>query len=189
MTATAAPFGFRPVDHVAGGIERAKVIKGGIASGYTSTIRYFDPIVVNANGTITIATPGSAFSGIFVGCEYNAVGRYGRLSRIWPANQVATDITAYIITDAGMEFEVQANGSLAATSVGDEANWVTGAGTTAGYSTAALGTLVGAGNTGDFRVVGLYEQADNNWGDAFPIVRVTMNRLAGLLPYGGAVAV
>lgn len=190
MTATAAPFGFRPVNHVGGGLERAKVmLQGGIASGYNTTIRYYDPVVLATNGTLTLATPGSAFTGVFVGCEYDAIGRYGRLSRIWPANQVATNIVAYMISDPSMEFEVQANGTLASTAVGDEANWVTGAGTTGGYSTAALGTLVGAGNTGDFRVTGLYEAPNNLWGDAFPIVRVTMNRVAGLLPYSGAVAV
>jgi len=190
MTATAAPNGFRPVNHVGGGFERSKVmLQGGIASGYNATIRYYDPVVLNANGTLTIATPGSAFSGVFIGCEYDAVGRTGRLSRIWPANQVATNIVAYMISDPSMEFTVQANASLALTAIGDEANWVTGAGNASGYSTAALGALVGAGNTGDFRVTGLYEIPGNQWGDAFPIVRVTMNRLTGLLPYAGAVAV
>lgn len=189
MTQTAAPFGFRPVDHVAGGLGRHKVLRGGIASGYGTTIRYYDPIAVNANGTLTIATPGSAFAGVFLGCDYDAPGRSNRGSRIWPAGQVASNIVAYFMSDAGIEFQVQANGSLASTAVGDEANWVTGAGTAAGYSTAALGALVGAGNTGDFRIVGLVESPDNNWGDPFPIVRVTMNRVAGLLPYAGAVAV
>ncbi|HXO73220.1 MAG TPA: hypothetical protein VN838_30055, partial [Bradyrhizobium sp.] len=110
MTATAAPFGVKPVNHVGGGIERAKVmLRNGIASGYNATIRYFDPIVLNTNGTIQIAVPGAAFTGIFVGCEYNQAGRTGRLSRTWPANTVATDITAFLITDPSMEMIVQAN--------------------------------------------------------------------------------
>ena len=48
--------------------------------------------------------------------------------------------------------------------------------TTTGLSQAMLGTVVGAGSQGDFRIIDIAPYIDNEWGDSFVIVRVQISR-------------
>jgi hypothetical protein len=75
-------------------------------------------------------------------------------------------------------YEIQADGSVAQSAIGDEADL---SNTTAGSNVTGLSqatissTLVGAGNSGQMRIVDLAPYPDNAWGDAYTIVRATIN--------------
>jgi hypothetical protein len=102
------------------------------------------------------------------------------VSNYWPANTAyqAGTCVAYFYNDPLIVYEVQADGSLAQTAVGDQADL---SNTTAGSATTGLSactlstTLAGAGASAQMRIVDLAPYPDNAWGDAFTIVRVTIN--------------
>jgi len=180
MSATSAPFGLRPVYHPSG-LDRATVLSGGIPSGYATQILKGQPVKYNSSGQIVPAAAGDSFVGAFAGVEFtDTTGRY-RVSNYWPASQglaTGTVATAYFYSDPQIVYEIQANGSLAQTAIGDQADFVniTDGSSTTGLSQAMISTvLVGAGNSAQMRIVDIAPYPSNAWGDAFTIVRVTIN--------------
>lgn len=180
MTATAAPFGFEPAYQLGGNVIPDGVFNG-IASGYASNIYLGDPISYNTSGNIIIGTTTGAITGVFAGCTYKTASGLTVSFGNWPASttyQTGT-MVAYIFRDPEIEYRVQANGSVAQTAVGDQANTVnpgTGNDYTRLSSSALNSSLAGASSTGQWIVVGLEERPDNAWADAFTIVRVKLNQ-------------
>lgn len=173
MSATAAPFGLRPVYHPSGSIRPVAVQ---IASAYPANIFQYSPVnYVAASGTIALAAATARAVGAFMGVEYTPSDGRRRYSNMWPANQVATEIVAYITQDPFIIYEVQANGSLAQDDIGECADWTvndtTSGNTTTGLSNVALATPPAAAIAG-LQIVGLAPYVDNAWGDAFTIVWV-----------------
>lgn len=179
MTTTSSPFGFRPVDHPTGSA-RAKVYQ--IASGYATTLYKYQMVTLNTSGTITTSAGAADYLGIFMGCEYVDSTGKPTVSNFWPASTTVasgTTVTAYVIDDEDTEFEVQADGSIAQTAVGDQADVtnVSSGSTSTGLSTSTLSsTLAGAGVQGQWRIVGFGQGVDNAAGDAYTVVRVKMAR-------------
>ena len=85
---------------------------------------------------------------------------------------------AYFYNDLNIVYEIQADGSMAQTSIGNEyiITNITSGNSTTGLSTATLGsaTAVANGNQGQVRVVDLGQGVDNAWGDAYTVVRVQL---------------
>ena len=179
MSATSATFGFRPVYHPTG-LDRAVALAGGIASGYATGILKNQPVALDTNGNIIIATAGSAFIGVFAGVEYTDVSGRRQINNQWPANTAyqTGSCIAYYYQDQQIVYEVQSTATLAQTSIGDQANMssATVGSTTTGLSAAMLGTVVGASSQGDFRIIDLAPYAGNAWGDPYVIVRVQISR-------------
>jgi hypothetical protein len=176
MSATSAPFGFRPTYHPTG-MDRAK--RYTIASAYGTAILKNQPVILNANGTVTAGTAAADLLGVFAGCEYTDATGKRNVSPNWPAGTVATDIWAWVYDDPTDVFEVQADGSLAATCIGDQADVSNAAAgsTSTGLSAATLSaTLAGAGVQAQFRIVGIAPYVDNAAGDAFTIAQVQIAR-------------
>lgn len=183
MSATSAPFGLRPAFHPSG-LDRAQALAGGIVSGYTSNIFKGQPVQygTTANGgtlgTILPAGTSGAWSGAFAGVQWTDTTGRARVSNYWPANTAYTAGTcvAYFYNDANIVYEIQADGSMAQTSIGNEFVFsnVTSGSTTTGLSACTLnaGSAVGNGNPGQMRVVDIAPYPQNDWGDAFTIVRV-----------------
>lgn len=173
MSATAAPFGLRPVYHPSGQI---RPVAASIASGLATNIFQYSPVAfVAASGTIALAAAAARAVGVFMGVEFTPADGRRRLSNTWPANQVATEIVAWITQDPQILYEIQANGSLAQDDIGECANWSvndTNAGSTiTGLSTVSLTTPPAAVIAG-LQIVALAPYVDNAWGDAFTIVQV-----------------
>jgi hypothetical protein len=183
MSATSAPFGLRPAFHPSG-LDRAQALAGGIVSGYTSNILKGQPVQygTTANsgtlGTIIAAGATGAWSGAFAGVQWTDTTGRARVSNYWPANTAYTAGTcvAYFYNDQNIVYEIQADGSMAQTSIGNEYNFtnVTAGSAVTGLSQATLGsaTAVGNGSQGQMRVVDVAPYPGNDWGDAFTIVRV-----------------
>lgn len=182
MSATASPYGLIPVYHPSG---LARPAAYTINPTYGSSIYKGDPVILNANGTVTVGTAAAALLGVFMGCEYvDATGK-PTYSNYYPASQsvqTGSVITAWVITDIETVYEIQMSGQLSATlatamaAIGDEADIIYTAGSTStGLSACSLNTtLAAAGNQKQFRIVGFGLQPDNAPTDAYPIVRVTL---------------
>ena len=181
MSATSAPFGLRPAFFPTG-LERAQALANGITSGYASNILKGQPVVygTTANsgtlGTIIPATTSGTVTGAFAGVEWTDTTGRRRVSNYWPASTSGTAIVAYFYNDQQIIYEIQADGSMAQTTLGNEYNMnnVTAGSTTTGLSQCTLNSSSAAGNGGQaqLRVVDLAPYPDNAWGDAYTIVRV-----------------
>lgn len=179
MSATNAPFGLRPAFHPSG-LDRAQALAGGIVSAYSSNILKGQPVRYVTGGTIEPAAAGQAFVGAFSGVEWTDTTGRRRVSNYWPANTAyqTGSCVAYFYADPNIVYEVQADGSLAQSAIGDEADL---SNTTAGSATTGLSqatistTLVGSPNTAQMRIIDIAPYPDNAWGDAFTIVRATIS--------------
>lgn len=190
MTATFAPFGFRASRGSVGNNADQEPMQ--IASTYGTAIYTGDPVKLVTTGYVEkLGTTDALFYGVFCGCEFVSGGIQYVLP-YWPASTALTAntvCTAYIYRDPYLEYIVQLGGTATIACIGDEADYVAGTPNTgSGISGAYLSnSFVGAGNSAQFRIVGLAALPGNAWGDAYPIVRVVPNEAAGFLPNGNAV--
>ena len=204
MSATSAPFGLRPAFHPSG-LDRAQALANGITSGLAVNILKGQPVTYTtaatvgstgaANGTIIpAATPGNSaassgyqVAGAFAGVEWTDVTGRRRVSNYWPSGTAyqTGSCVAYFYNDQNIVYEIQADGSMAQTTIGGEYNFsnITSGSTTTGLSQATLASASAQSNgaQGQMRVVDLAPYVDNAWGDSYTIVRVT-------LPYSQFVA-
>lgn len=176
MSATATPFGMRPAYHPSGEIPVAAYT---IASAYGTAIYKGNPVILNTNGTIVVGTTAADVLGIFAGVQYTDATGKPVYSPYWPASTTATDIVAYVYVDPNIVYEVQSNGSIAQTAVGDQADFVnpgTGSATTGLGSCTISSTLAGAGVQAQLRIVGFSLAPDNAPGDAYTVVQAQIAR-------------
>jgi len=179
MSSTNAPFGLRPAFHPSG-LDRAQALANGIASAYATDILKGQPVKLNTSGNIVVAAAGDSFQGAFAGVEWTDTTGRRRVSNSWPANTAyqTGSCVAYFYNDPNIVYEIQADGSLAQTSIGDQADLsaTTAGSTTTGLSQCTLSTsLAGSGASAQMRIVDLAPYPDNAWGDAYTIVRATIN--------------
>jgi hypothetical protein len=187
MSSTNAPFGLRPAFHPSG-LDRATALANGIqavstsgnvSAGYATNILKGQPVKMNTGGYIVVAAAGDAFLGAFSGVEWTDSTGRRRVSNYWPANESfqVGSVVAYYYSDPNIVYEIQTDGTMAQTAVGDEADLsnTTAGSTTTGLSQATLSTtLAGSGNSAQMRIVNLGPYADNAWGDDYVIVRATI---------------
>jgi len=198
MSATSAPFGLRPAFHPSG-LDRAQALANGITSGLAVNILKGQPVTYAtaatvgatgaANGTIipagtpgnSAATSGYQVAGAFAGVEFTDVTGRRRVSNYWPASTAfqTGSCVAYFYNDQNIVYEIQSDATLAQTSIGGEYNFsnITAGSTTTGLSQATLAAASAQANAaqGQMRIVDIAPYVDNNWGDPFVIVRVTMS--------------
>ena len=192
MSSTSAPFGMRPAFHPSG-LDRAQALANGIASAYGYDILKGQPVKYDtSNGTVVPAAAGDAFVGAFDGVEWTDTTGRRRVSNYWPASTAyqTGSCVAYFYNDPNIVYEVQADGSLAQTSLGDEADLsnTTAGSTTTGLSQCTISTtLAGAGNTAQMRIVDLAPYPGNAWGDSYTIVRATVAKFQFATTAGTAI--
>jgi hypothetical protein len=178
MSATNAPFGLRPAYHPSG-LDRATALADGILSTYSTSILKGQPVKLDTSGVIQVAAAGDAFLGAFSGVEWTDTTGRRRVSNYWPANTAyqTGSCIAYYYDDPNIVYEIQADGSLAQTSVGAESDLsaTTAGSTTTGLSQCTISTsVVAAGSGAQMRIINLAPYPGNAWGDSFTIVRATV---------------
>lgn len=180
MSALLQPFGFKPIRHINGKfLPPPRVIPLGIASAYGTAIYSGDPVLINTNGTLNIGATTGDLYGVFAGCWFtpSATGLFTP-SMYWPASQAYISdgqMYALVYEDPGIIYEVQCAGSLAQTSVGDQANTANyGTGNNGVSVTELSSSLAGASSQAQWRIVGLSERIGNAWGDAYTVVEVML---------------
>lgn len=192
MSATATPYGFKPVNEIGGLPYAGSTRQIKIASGYASNIYYGSVVSIVAAGTIEIVTTNGDNStpfpagtiGVFVGCTYtNPSTKQLTFAQYWPTGTVASDAMAYVVDDYNTLFQVQADGSLAQATLGSNAilaavqSTSTGS-TTTGNSNTALSTSVATTSGYAFRIVDFVESTTSTVGDAYTDVLVKFNPVA-----------
>jgi hypothetical protein len=178
MSATNAPFGLRPAYHPSG-LDRATALADGILSTYSTSILKGQPVKMDTTGVIQVAAAGDAFLGAFSGVEWTDTTGRRRVSNYWPASTAyqTGSCIAYYYDDPNIVYEIQADGSLAQTSVGAESDLsaTTAGSTTTGLSQCTISTsVVAAGSGAQMRIINLAPYPGNAWGDSFTIVRATV---------------
>ena len=159
-----APFGFRPVMKVGGGVSNQGQTEYTIANGEASAIFMGDPVKLVANGNIDIASSaGDTIVGIFNGCFYtDPTTQKPTFSNYYPGGVAASDIVAQVIDDPNQLFEVQANGTITAANVGENAETSYTAGSTkSGISKAEVNTFASNASS-TWIIVGLSKDPDND---------------------------
>jgi len=186
MAATASPNGLRAVNLIGGlpfaGSTRSFAID---PAGYASNIFNGFVVKIHTDGYINVVTEdgstGSPFPagtiGVFVGCSYtNSMGQtvFGQYYPTGSLNGVA-----YVIDDDRAVFQVQANGAVGQTSLGQNVLFAnsqsTSTGSTAtGNSNVAVSLTAQAG-TAAFRIVGFVNSTTSTVGDAKTDLLVKFN--------------
>jgi hypothetical protein len=179
-------FGFRSVKKVGAGYNASAQNEYVIANGESSAIYQGDPVVLNANGSISVgSSAGAELIGIFNGCFYtDPTTQKPTYSNFYPGGVAASDIVANVIDDPNALFEVKVddtNGGQA--QVGSNANIATySAGSTRdGVSNVALdGSSFTTNAAANFRVVSLSTDPDNSdyaSANASIIVKINLHSL------------
>jgi len=179
-------FGFRPVKGQGAGYTAVGSNEYVIANGESSAIYQGDPVVLNANGSISVgSSAGAELIGIFNGCFYDdPTTKKPTFSNFYPGGVAQDNMKAFVFDDPNMLFEVKiddTNGGQA--QVGSNANIATySAGSTNdGVSNVALdGTSFTTNAAANFRVVSLSTDPDNNdysTANASVIVKINLHSL------------
>lgn len=178
MSSTAAPFGLRPVYSEIGTIRPEHQT---IASGYNTTIPENAPIKIGTDGTVQLAAAGERAVGSFQGCSYIDVTGRPIVSNQWIANTAAmanTVIDCWITRMQSIVYEIQADGTIAQSDLGSQADWgtATAGNTTTGLSSVSLASssLTSSSSAG-LRIIGFGTEVDNVAGDAFTNVLVQIS--------------
>lgn len=194
MASTAAPYGLRPIKR-ADGLPYAGAVSHYLIDPAGEGTNLFNGQVVTlgADGYVALATATGADAttnalptgtnltgalGVFTGCSY--VNAQGQLifSQYYPTGYAApagTKITAFVVDDPNVLFQVQLDGTGAQTVIGTNtffaaAQSTSTGSTTTGNSTSALKATV-VTTTAAFRIVAHVSPAS----DAFPDVLVKFN--------------
>jgi hypothetical protein len=182
MSATNAPFGLRPAFHPSG-LDRAQALAGGIPSAYSSDILKGQAVLyVAGSGVIEpVNATGDSLSGAFAGVEWTDTTGRRRVSNYWPANTAyqTGSCVAYFYNDPNIVYEIQADGSVAQTSIGLDANlsnFAAGSNVTGLSQATMAATPLSTGAQGQLQILDLAPYVDNAWGDAYTIVRVQVAR-------------
>ena len=185
MTTTSAGFGLRP-KYDERGFVRPRMYVNGIASGYATGILKYQPVTISG-GYLVVATTAADWLGVFAGWEgIDSTGRH-IISDQWLASQTYSSgspneypMRAYVWDDPYMVFSIQADGTVAATSIGVQADFataITAGSTTTGLSACQMNhTLKTTGAQGQLRIVelalGPMAGDSNTWSDTYTIVHV-----------------
>lgn len=175
MSTTSQPFGLRPA-YSPSGVVRPTAYA--ITSGYASNILQNQPVKIGTDGTVQAAAIGDRFVGTFQGVEFTDSDGRRRVSNKWTASTAASDIVAYVTLDPSIVYEIQANGSIAVTDIGSQADFttITAGSTVTGLSALMLdtATLTNSGNA-SLRIIDISTGPDNAAGDAYTIVQVQIS--------------
>lgn len=188
MSATAAPYGLRPVNLIGGQpyAGSTRLIK--INNAYAANLFYGQPVSVNTSGVVIAETGTSTVAatgvvGVFVGCTYTDPNlKYKVFKQYWPTGTVATDAYAYVVDDPDVVMQAQADGSVAQTALGANIGFGTSAGdTTTGNATTPLATgTLATTATLPLRIVGFVDSTTSSVGDAYTDVLVKWNMPAAV---------
>lgn len=188
MGSTASYYGLQPIEDVGGSI-RGKAVKVTLTTN-SSTGFFNGDLVHMASGVVTpvTATPtttqnGNTPWGVFIGAEWTN-NQGPQYTQFFPANGYTANsgfgpITFYILNEPDVRMKVRADGPVAYTSVGLNAqlgNFSAGS-TTTGNSAVNLvsGTIANTATFG-MKIIDIAPPPDNAPGDAFTDVIVVFNQ-------------
>ena len=189
MSTTSAPFGLQPIYHSSGSVRPQQFT---LVDNYSATLLQNQPVKLATDGTLAPAAAGESFIGVFQGVEFTDSDGRRRVSNKWIANTTGTDVIAYATSDPQIVYQIQTNGPINITNIGNQADTtVAGAGSTVtglsammlNVTTAGGGSMVTSG-LAQLRIVGITPYADNAWGDPFVVAQVEIAEHQFINPLG-----
>jgi hypothetical protein len=195
MASTLAPYGLRPINLLGGQGYAGSTRLYAIPASYAVNIQYGDPVIITNTGstrgylarfnatttatTITSTGGGFGFVGVFVGCTFTDP-TYGKVFRQnYTSGNSASDIQGYVVDDPDALFQIQADDTLAQTTLGCNAALIQ---TVAGNSGANINSgvaldasSVATTNTLPVRIVDFVNSTTSAIGDAYTDVIVRIN--------------
>ncbi len=187
------PYGLQLVQRDGAADFRASLKRYFVPASTTSALYQGDPVIIVASSAdslgyngVKLATAGTSNKITGVVCGFLGTGTpnpsfFGLSGTPGPAYKPASNTVAYnvlVCDDPSALYEVQANGSLAATQVGKNANLVSGTGSVyTGWSGWQLSTTsIGTASTLQLTIVGLVQDPRNVAGvNAKALVRINNN--------------
>jgi hypothetical protein len=169
----------RPVGVLGGRPENGSFNSYKIASGYAANVFYGDVVKLVSTGVVEKDTGTATLTpiGVFVGCRFtNPTSKELTFSQYWPTGTVASDAFAYVVDDPWAVFQIQANGSVAQAALGENAEIVQTAGSTAiGTSKNSLNATTATTSTLPLRLVAFVDGPNSAVGDAYTDLIVKFN--------------
>lgn len=187
MSTTSAPRGLKPVGLLGGmpfaGSTRSLLIKSGYATAIFNgdVVGFADVTNSTDDGYIVRETAAGEVNpiGVFMGCSYTDPNT-GQMthSQYYPGGIAATDIRAVIAINPFTLYEVQADGAVAQTALGQTVDLVqTAAGsTTTGNSGMQADASTAAITGGCWRIVDFVDRPGSAVGDSYTDIIVMMNQ-------------
>lgn len=197
MSATASPYGMKPVE-LGGGAVDASIRWYPLGANNTNAIFAGDPVNVTSGVVIAIATTPTTTRGtntpigIAVAFQYVLPSPYSQpqWANFMPAGAVTAGYgtpMVGVIDSPGAVFQIQADGSIATTAVGKNAaltNFNAGSTVNGNSTVKLLASSVATTNTLGVKIVGFITSGSSVAGDAFTDVLVRWN--AGVHAYGNS---
>ena len=189
MATTSAPYGLLPINLIGGQSFTGGSIRDYVMTTNSATAIFKGDVVtigVNAGGqpeamTTTPTTSTRGLVGVAVGCSYvDPVLKYQVFANFLPANAISagyTNVAIRVVEDPDQLYQVQADGAIARTQIGLNAELTNfGGSTTTGNSTIALESTTPA-NTSTYavRIVDLVVGPLSTPGDAYTDCIVKFN--------------
>ena len=180
MAATAAPYGFVPVNRMSG-YEGGSFRQLKMTNSYGTSMFFGDVAELVAAGTIELDTAATSTRpiGIFQGCSFTDPNlNYKVFSQMWTASTSATDILAHVADDPRQVFQAQSDGTHAQTTLGLNAEIITYAAgnTSIGKSILALDQSgLATTNTFPWRTIAFVDGPFSAVGDAYTDMLVVWN--------------
>jgi len=159
-----AAFGLKPLGKLGSNVNSEGTTEYSIASGASGNIFSGDPVKMANTGTILVAAAGDQLLGVFRGCRYTNASGEVIYSSYWPNGTVSSDAVAFVVDDPNTLFEVQsaATGSVVQTVVGNNADIVYAAGSTADGQSGVEISGTTAATSAQLRIVGFSGDPENN---------------------------
>ena len=159
-----AAFGLKPLGKLGSNVNSEGTTEYSIASGASGNIFSGDPVKMANTGTILVAAAGDQLLGVFRGCRYTNSSGEVIYSSYWPNGTVSSDAVAFVVDDPNALFEVQsaATGSVVQTVVGNNADIVYTAGSTADGQSGVEISGTTAATSAQLRIVGFSGDPENN---------------------------
>ena len=156
-----APFGFRPVRHLSGGLIRRNEYT--IAANYGTDIFHGQCVKAVTGGGVEAAAAGNVILGVFGGCFFtDPTTSKPTFSNNYSASTNASDIVAYVYDDPSIVFEVQHDGTGTAAMNFGGFDFVGQSGSTlSGRSTQELDTST-VTTSGQFKQIGISKDPNNS---------------------------
>jgi len=180
MAASAAPYGFVPVNRL-GGYDNGSFRQIKMTNSYGTSIFWGDICELVAAGTIEIDTAATSTRpiGIFMGCSYTDPNlNYKLFSQMWTASTSATDILAHVADDPRIVMQAQCADTIAQTQLGlnIEVSTYAAGNTNIGKSILSVDNSTPATTaTFPLRIIDFVDGPDSSVGDAYTDLLVIWN--------------
>ena len=172
MSSSSAPFGLQPIYHSSGYVRPEAMT---LPDNCSTTLLQYQPVKISA-GVVAPASIGDAFVGTFMGVEFTDSDGRRRVSNKWIANNIGTDIVAYITLDPYIVYQIQSNAAVNVDDIGEQFDFttVTAGSTVTGLSAVMLDVASSAANA-QMRLIGITPGPDNAWGDNYVVCQVEIS--------------